>query len=323
VSCSNCGTELNYRCCEAVEPHGERFFDQWYECPVCGNAFSEEELRAVEREEEQKDEHNSQGQSLNTLDKVRQFGAAILINLIIVRKKCPQDHYRHIDLNAGSGWNDDFDCPGSPLVAVQLLEENLSRWDATFYEINPDRATKLWRRLRGIPHCTVEQFDNKVFLERSLKIIKPWDVGSVLVDPNGWLYRNKSTGIGCPVEEMIQFFRSHRRMDLIANLNLQFYKKARGAEKKLPSHPTYPYMHGPEELPLLFHKRYGLISKRSQNGHSTFVRLILRNIPTGDWRRFDWHQLDSAVAKEIYHYAETTAAERSGQLPLDLEESND
>jgi hypothetical protein len=164
--------------------------------------------------------------------------------------------------------------------------------------------------------------DNHEFLEHARRTLRFDSVGSVLADPNGWLYRTPE-GAGCPVTEMIEFFARHRRMDLIANLNLRFYKQMRGAQKNHALHPVYPNLYGLRELPALFQKRHGLISNRSHNGHSTFVRLILRNIPTGDWPALGWYQLDSPQAMEIYRYAETSAAERSetnGQMDLALEE---
>lgn len=40
-----------YREYTSVEPHGERFDDQWWECPVCGAKYSMEELAAIGGEE--------------------------------------------------------------------------------------------------------------------------------------------------------------------------------------------------------------------------------------------------------------------------------
>jgi hypothetical protein len=58
-------------------------------------------------------------------------------------------------LNVGSGWNDEFDVKGSPLVFVELAEEHLgNRWEATFFEHDEERFVALYKRLRGIPRCT-------------------------------------------------------------------------------------------------------------------------------------------------------------------------
>jgi len=263
-----------------------------------------------------------QGQGLSTIDKERRIAGMLDINMRIVRARCPGAIFRHIDLNAGCGWNAEFGVKGSPLVFVELAEKYLAgRWEAVFYEIDEARATELWMRLRGIPRCTVLPLDNRTFRERAVHMA-PDAVGAVLADPNGWLYRSPQ-GIGDPVEEMAQFFREHRRMDLIANLNLRFYKSARGAARKLATHAGAFSMPSLEQMPQLFSKRHGLIGTRLHNGHTTFVQIILRNIPTNDYKALGWYHLDSPEAAEIYRYAETSAEERNGQLSFDLGDSDD
>jgi hypothetical protein len=261
----------------------------------------------------------TQGQSASTNDKERQIGATLAVNLRIVKAKCPGQIYEHIDLNAGSGWNTDFGVVGSPLVFIQLAEEHLgSNWRAVFYEIDQERAAELASRLKGIPRCTVLQLDNKEFYERS-KHIRGNSVGSVLIDPNGWLYRTPQ-GIGCPpLDNLRAFFAEHRRMDFIANLNLRFYKQARGAEQNHRRHPDYSNMPRLADIPALFYKRHGLISNKSSNGHSTFVRMVLRNLPTNDYKAMGWYHLDSPLAQQLFEYAETNTAARNRQLPLNTE----
>jgi hypothetical protein len=266
---------------------------------------------------------SGQGQGLSTIDKERQIAAMLDMNMQIVRKSCPGLMYRHFDLNAGSGWNDEFAVPGTPLVFVELAEKYLRNWEATFFEIDEERASQLVARLRGIPRCRVAALDNRVFLTQARNQISRWDIGSVLADPNGWLYRQATNGTGCPVGEMIEFFESYPRIDLIANLNLRHYKQMRGAERCHPHPPAYQHLHGLSDLPRLFNKRHGLISQRSHNGHSQFVRIILRNLRTNDYRAWGWHHLTSPTALEIYRYAETTAAERNGQASFDMGDPDD
>jgi hypothetical protein len=261
---------------------------------------------------------SSHGQSLSTIDKERQIAAPLLVNMKIVAKRCPHDIYQHADLNAGSGWNDEYGVPGTPLVFVQLAETYLRRWQAIFFEIDYGRATELENRLRGIPHCKVEAVDNRNFLSwgRSLRRNQ---VGSVLVDPNGYLYRTMD-GIGCPIAQMAEFFDEFPRMDLFANLNLRVYKQMRGAEaadldNRRP--PRYDRLYRLQEFLRVFHKKHGLISNLSHNGHSTFVRIVLRNLYTNDWRGWGWNHWDSPAALKTFGWAETTQADRDendGQL---------
>src|SRR5215471_9769005 len=99
-------------------------------------------------------QRGGQGQSLSTLDKERQFGAMFDMQFQIVLRKCPRSIYRHIDLNAGSGWNDAFDVPGTPSVFVQLADEILGeKWQALFFERNPLLMAQLKERLGAHPRC--------------------------------------------------------------------------------------------------------------------------------------------------------------------------
>lgn len=51
--CPNCEEgELQYRCLEWVEPHGEQCSQVWYECLACSEVFGEQELRRLEDDEE-------------------------------------------------------------------------------------------------------------------------------------------------------------------------------------------------------------------------------------------------------------------------------
>lgn len=245
-----------------------------------------------------------QGQSLSTIDKERQIAGMIAVNMRIVRAKCPRDSYFHVDLNAGTGWNDEFGVPGTPMVFVQLAEEYLpGRWNAVFFEVDAGRARELSNRFRGIPRIHIEEADNRSFVQWT-RYLSRWQLGSVLADPNGYLYRG-ADGMGCPIVEMAEFFTRFPRMDLFANINLRHYKLIRGLQRaaalRNESGPNFGQLHPLESLRQVFHKKYGLISSRSNQ----FVRLVLRNVPTRDWPGPGWHQLHSPAALEIYHWAES------------------
>jgi hypothetical protein len=254
---------------------------------------------------------SAQGQSPATIDKERQIGGAFDMEMQIVRRACPGEPFTHIDLNAGSGWNDEFGVPGTPLVFAMLAERYLRRWRAIFYERDPQRAAELSRRLRGIPRCEVICEDNARFAVIAGRIIRPGGLGSILLDPNGWFYRNPA-GEGCPVPELIEFCARHPRIDVIANLNLRNYKQMRGAALHHPRRPSYGTLYGPEDLPRVLSKRHGLISNLSTHGRSRFVRIVLRNLRTNDYRALGWYHCDSPEARRIYRYAETFAADRAG-----------
>jgi hypothetical protein len=46
MTCLECGTaELVLKYAEATEPHGERHWEEYWACPMCGEKFSEEDLK--------------------------------------------------------------------------------------------------------------------------------------------------------------------------------------------------------------------------------------------------------------------------------------
>jgi transcriptional regulator NrdR family protein len=50
VICPECGVAtLQYRDRESVEPHGEVWRQQWWECPACHEKFTEEDLERESR----------------------------------------------------------------------------------------------------------------------------------------------------------------------------------------------------------------------------------------------------------------------------------
>lgn len=261
----------------------------------------------------------NQGQSPSTLNKERQFAAAIEMDMQIVRKRCPRAIFRLVDLNAGSGWNEKFECAGTPLVAVELAEELLGdRWHAYMFEREPNAFAQLYARLGHHPRVTLFPEDNANILQRAQRFLTQWDVGCVIADPNGWMYR-KPNGEGLPVVELMEFFKRYPKMDLLANLNGRVYKLMCGArddaDASFKTPPTYKHFYGLGEncaqFLKMFHKTDGLISSLDSNGHSHFVRLILRNIPTHDFQAWGLYLLNSPQAQATYAWLE----ERNGHAP--------
>jgi len=255
-----------------------------------------------------RDAKKKQGQSVQTMDKERQLAAIFCMNLNIVRYACPSEIYTHIDLNSGSGWNDEFDVPGSPIAFITVAESMLDKWQAYFFEWNPAAAAQLREAIGHHPRCQVIEADNAMFLEFARKRLKTRSIGSILCDPNGYLYRTRTNGkapigSGAPVAELVEFFKEYRRMDLIANINMRTYdlqKKAR--EKGVVGPDSYSGFYRLQEFLEVFSKRDGLITKGASNGHSTFVRIVLRNLPTDGYRKWGWYRWQSPEARRIFEY---------------------
>lgn len=47
----SCLDHLMFRECDSVDPHGERFHDEWWECAVCGKKITEDELAYMSEEQ--------------------------------------------------------------------------------------------------------------------------------------------------------------------------------------------------------------------------------------------------------------------------------
>lgn len=248
-----------------------------------------------------------QGQSISTIDKERQFASPMAVDMMIIAAKRPHDIYHHFDLNAGSGWNDDYGVKGTPMVFTDLAQQYLNKWQAMFFEIEQARARELYNRTCMYPQCKVEAIDNRHFMEWAGKLPSS-AVGTILTDPNGWLYRS-AQGIGTPVTELIEACRRLPSIDLIANLNARTYMLMKGDIKCHPEKEGYSRLYSLAEMPDLFHKRYGLVSNLSSNGHGQFVRFILRNIKTGDHKALGWNLWDSPKAKEIFNYLDGVGEE--------------
>src|SRR4051812_1061599 len=62
------------------------------------------------------------GQSAATIDKERRIAACLSVGMKIAEAKFGQSGfaYWHLDANAGSGWNEEVNVPGSPLVFWQV-----------------------------------------------------------------------------------------------------------------------------------------------------------------------------------------------------------
>src|SRR5262249_52987748 len=64
----NCQDHINWMQCTSFEPHGERFFDEWLECHVCGERYSVDEMAQFFSEANQKEtasEHRNSDAPVN------------------------------------------------------------------------------------------------------------------------------------------------------------------------------------------------------------------------------------------------------------------
>src|SRR5215472_10614535 len=101
-----------------------------------------------------------QGQGGGTLDKERKIGSAEALGMTVANGLAKRATWRqtkpyfHLDLNAGSGWNEIAGCPGSPLVFLELAQQKLTALPiyAWFCDINPVAIDKLEKCLIQYGH---------------------------------------------------------------------------------------------------------------------------------------------------------------------------
>jgi len=178
----------------------------------------------------------SQGQGLSTRRKEERFRAVFALSLG-VSKAVSFAKYWHIDLNAGSGWNEECDCPGSPVVFLEVAEEMGRSFQAFFCDSNVDYLKELQGRVYG----WIERFDeagieimpgdNGEALATITQRIRDEDprpelaIGTCVCDPNG--PKN-----GFPGKALEAFAADFPRIDLVLNVNVRVWRAAVGAREK-------------------------------------------------------------------------------------------
>jgi hypothetical protein len=244
----------------------------------------------------------TQGQSVATLDKERCIASALSIGMKIANRAYSGRGYRywHLDCNSGSGWNDDVDVPGSPLVFHRAADEYLTgmKREAFFCDIDFDRLKILKNRISNQCSSYCLPGDNEeaiqVFAERIRSSDNPrYAAGSVIVDPNGYWYRN-SRGEGPPVNALTEFSKEFERIDIILNLNATAYKRQVGAGFE---------MIAPRDVLFSLNRSHWLVRRTICRG-SDFLLAVGRNLKTGSHPALGFHHIDSDEGRFIMLKAE-------------------
>lgn len=239
---------------------------------------------------------NGHGQSLTTAEKERRIGSGLSIGMKIANAKFKGYSFWHLDANAGSGHNDEFDVPGSPLVAWDAARQYLNdmRFKAFFCDNNPISMETLKATLKpeDLIRSTMLCMDNdqavKAFSEAICNAEKPnYAVGSILIDPNGYWYKNQKL-VGAPVESMKWFCKKHDRIDVILNINTRSYNL-----QVSQNHDVMP----PRDVLASFDKKYWLVSLTG--GKSRFLLAIGRNVKTNAHPGLDLFDSESPQGKAI------------------------
>lgn len=264
-----------------------------------------------------------QGQSLATLDKERGIASTLAINMkiaaaVILRNQRhnPRFTYWHLDTNAGSGWNRTVLVDGSPIVFHKMADLYLQgiRREAWFCDIDRAAIDELLKRLGPWNSSSFPfQKDNEDVLELFAHRLRACGensahvMGSVLVDPNGWFYRDKE-GVGAPIKRLAWFTAQFPKIDVILNLN------TRSRRLMLPL--AWYRDISPRDVLAGLNKQHWQI-KRTHYGGGEYMLAIGRNIKTTAHRAVGFHDLDSEQGK-----AWMLMFEGRRQAVLDLEDGN-
>jgi hypothetical protein len=248
-----------------------------------------------------------QGQGKTTMDKQRCIASAFSVNMKIMNgfvEKNPwakKYTFFHFDANAGSGWNDEANVPGSPLVFHAMADEHMPsiKRMAFFCDKNETALNQLQCRLSANPSHVERSYilpgDNEDALVAFGKYIIQREnpmhaLGCLMMDPNGYWYRNKQ-GDGPPTKIAQEFVTVFPKIDVVLNMNVRSMRTMRswswGANVPMP-----------HDVLTLLNKKYWLI-RRTHYGSDEFLLAVGRNAATGDHSAIGLHHLDSEMGQKI------------------------
>lgn len=239
-----------------------------------------------------------QGQSeLATEMKQRGLYYAFRLNYFVARKHTDwMPPYFHVDLNAGSGYNDKAQCVGSPITFLSIFNGNVD-FRATFVECDSNQVEHLQGRLLGLVgndhRCTVYHGDNADYLKILPSLIhnRKWQLGSIFSDPNG---------SDVPIDEIGEVCEIFPKMDIMFHWNSTITKRLKYSIK--PEQITL------DMVPRRIKKDHWLI--REPVGRNQFAMLIGRNFRGEEWRKGGFYHLDSPEGQAIMDRCSRSAKDR-------------
>lgn len=236
-----------------------------------------------------------QGQGKDTEQKERGLQSAFTINMKVfngLKAKCSFGtswRYFHLDLNSGSGINQEVGCIGSPLAFLEAARiSGCGKYFAGFCDTNQAALEELMKRdgIRGNSDCFLFHGDNASLIEAFPSIISTFEkpkyaMGMVLSDPNG---------ADIPLSGLEWLSREAPKIDLCLNWNSTQFKRNRGA---FGDHrPTM------EEAIARMNKKHWLI--RQPMGRWQWTLLIGRNMRIGEHPSLGFYHLDSPKGQEVF-----------------------
>lgn len=204
----------------------------------------------------------------------------------------------YFDLNSGCGVNPGpggAEEPGSPLVALDLLESHNGPVYAHFVDHDSIAAEGLKARLRQNGAAVVWNAPNDWVAREIPDLIKrryrssPEHAhGLVYCDPNG--FKNQ-----VPQRELSAVFERCVKMDFLLNVGCN------GAFKRGGLPPLHV-----DEFRRIFRKRFWLVRRHSTSDPHQYAMFLGRNYDGGEWKRARWHKMESQEGRRIVAELTTT-----------------
>lgn len=268
-----------------------------------------------------------QGQSTYTRFKQERFKPVFAQSLYISKAaSVARFAYYHIDLNAGSGFNEQVGVVGSPinfLDAVTAVER--ANVYAFFVECNEARAYELGQRLAEHPLYERLHLFNADNNDGVLSVVSAFiagresrpelSIGSIVIDPNGY---HK----GVPWQQLSEFCTAHPRFDVFVNLNARSF----GLERPhiLEGSGTWGSytLHPPSTFADWFHRPHWMWATFQGEGPK-WIQGVGRSMKTSSdaYTSLGFYAADSWRGREILASVERTSddeptAEAANQLSL-------
>lgn len=141
----------------------------------------------------------------------------------------------YVDMNAGSGWNQEVDCIGSPLLFLSESEKHSFSKDIYFIESNANSLISLGERIqeckpKDLLSCNLVNGNHSEILPDIAK--QHHGYGLIYHDPNG-----------LPSFDLMRNVFDQKNMskvDILIRISGTNYKRIRNGTKAVSSHVRYP-----------------------------------------------------------------------------------
>lgn len=223
-----------------------------------------------------------QGQSDMTEIKQRDYQEFLTLWLTFVKNALRSPRYRktiiYIDTNAGSGYNAEFDCPGSPVIFCEEMEKADIPYLAYLIEKRQDYCQELRARVKPF-NAEVFNGDNQEELPLILDRLPHSSLGLMYIDPNG-----------IPDWKIVNQASSHPKIQTV-DILIRYNTNAVWRNH----HNGYHLESDIDNLKKKFRwgKEYYPFDKWS------WSFLLGMNYPYGDWQSKGWKRLDTEAGLNL------------------------